>query len=309
MCRRRSARFDQSLRGRTLCRCRPFTSAPAQDAIATLGKRGAEDVSLTPPYPRRTAMSVPRRRNPNQLVAPRTDDSEGSLHRERRCRRHPRAGGRGDIDRSGRVVAAEYLQPGLRRAASQHGTSRARHRLQGHKCGPRAVERRAVPPPLRRTGDSCFERGARHCAQRRRSAGIGAARGREPPDTGSCAQRRPQDRRAGSCPDTGRRGDAAQLVVAVDRGAWRRPRLLARIVARPDRLSATLRCDLQRQQRPRTRSSGSRGFHGPPPGLGAAGRRRRCGLGALRRQYRRGRRSANRSNRRATICAPGPRPN
>ena len=29
-------------------------------------------------------MSVPRRRNPNQLVAPRTDDSEGSLHRERR---------------------------------------------------------------------------------------------------------------------------------------------------------------------------------------------------------------------------------
>ena len=49
------------------------------------------------------------------------------------------------------------------------------HRLQGRKSRPRAAERRAVSSPLRRTGASCFERGARHGSRRRRPAGNGAA--------------------------------------------------------------------------------------------------------------------------------------
>ena len=69
-----------------------------------------------------------------------------------------------------------YLHPGLRRAASQSGASRSCHRLQGRKSRPRAAERRAVSSPLRRTGASCFERGARHGSRRRRRpAGNGAA--------------------------------------------------------------------------------------------------------------------------------------
>jgi hypothetical protein len=86
--------------------------------------------------------------------------------------------------------------------------------------------------------------------------------------------------------------DAAQLVVAIDLGTWWRARLLARIIARPNRLPASLRCEIHRQQRPRARSSGSRRIHDPPPRLGAASRSRRRRLDTLRRQYRGGRRRA-----------------
>ncbi len=91
-------------------------------------------------------------------------------------------------------------------------------------------------------------------------------------------------RRARSVTAAGRRYDATQLVVAIDRRTRRRAGLLARDAPRAERRAARLRCGLHRQQRPRTRPSRPRRIPRPPPLLGAPGSRRRRALGSLRGQ-------------------------
>ena len=191
-----------------------------------------------------------------------------------------------------------HRKPSIAANSSGCAASR-RHRgfvvvCDGESPGLAPAECRKFPRDLMVRRRSTFRaRRATACSPRRRRA-PGPARRREPPHPGHRSQRG-HLARAATVRQRGaaRRDDAAQLMVAIDRRARRRHRLLARDTARAVRR--------RRRARPVifTANSGHElghlgldDFVARRPGLGSAGIRWRRHLAALRRQYRRRRRSA-----------------
>ena len=104
-----------------------------------------------------------------------------------------------------------------------------------------------------------------HATSEARDAALAAAARRTPTRLVAASRRTPARARNTVVMMPGRDSTRTPVVVMTPRSSWwqstsdaGRARLLARILARSNRLSACLRCDIHRQQWPRARSSGSR---------------------------------------------------